>query len=1627
MNFVIPKKKRVVEKPAIDVSSLEPKATIEDATRDSPKFNTVKSIILDNTSDRQVHQFLQVEKVRLIKNPLLEYKYSMFKANLRTSGQNDAESYGFLLIGFDDEDIKYVADNGYSVGTAFCGDLGLTPRGVYLYRYVDLVTPSFFYKDEVMRIIVFKTLRGKSYAVGLGSTELEPTLECSSHVAASDHVPTSKKSRQQLHRQSAVYHYEYNKDMTVADVPSGVLPYAVVDIKFTTTERSHHSNIPPGLGYLNDQLYFYPVYEGPLKICSAFFGKATLNTTFEESNKPHGLDDSLEFTKLLKWVDAYDIRGVAQLTFPETWGLLLKHREVCVKNHNERVEKWKVRYFSHFVWMCNDPRFTTVVNAMRIEQCAAIAYSIDATTYVAFPSSQFSNVFGLPWLQTPSLHVLAIHANPLFYADALDLNCCNEETEIINKIPLGTAILDGDDVALSKLFESEAHSKFAHFPHSSRTNDPSPQLESPSQNIERASTEDSPSGLDDEPIVPLPPVPLPQYAGKSCLRSKPPQIFIDQPPIIGKSIPPPAPGRNGPHGLAAPRKTRIRWSDNVVDNENKCGKKLSNDRDEAVKAGLHGRAPPPKDLLTRNPSSIPPALTRTQPEPVLEINPTPAVVNKNKDLFQGVFSTIAKGGSTDVDTAGTNANAAPSVEQSSETTKNTTAQRRLGGGKNCIITSLPLPLFNRNVDNGSRETVSHPVASVTNANPSSEDELTICDMEIESGSEETPTPPNSKPSLDGGEEAVDFIDDHDEDYDAQFKCEAETDTSQQSLSPHPTTIPLDPTEEGPPKISGSSGVVKQIDNAMPSSHSQIVPPKEQETCEVFVAFNYTEFPEEGPPKISGSSGVVKQIDNAMPSSHSQIVPPKEQETCAVDLTKETAAPASPPPTSVSEMPENVIRLLELLRANQPKPQPQNQDTDLRKLSKGSTPPSEESGKPRRSRFDQPPPELADKTGFVPKPVPTASIGFVGNVPPLGSTVMDTDLRSAPPATLAFSIKKPMATPTLNPPAPLVFGDDEDDETELGDQQLRPKSDRKDRDDRRVREERKDRDDRKDKDERAKRWDKPVAVSAGTLNKPTLMPFSSETPQPVLPASVGPAKEKPAENSKLFHILSGARMLQSQRDKMAAEYRPELSTVQQSTSRLDQAIASPRRESAVPSIPSGSNFVPSIPTTSSSAASNLPPTQTNVLGTAFGLSQDVIQQLLKRSAASSHVQQRPSGVERKLDAVVNVPVTIPTSLPDAPASPDPEGPASPDAPASPDPEEQESNMVKGAHSEIPLDCWQPSDDKATKIITVRAPRRTKRPKDHDRIATVSSTSSVKSGGDDEEEEGEILSDEEAEVAPQPIAVIGSTSHNIHAAFAKRPDVARRRPETTRPPPLASTVIPPLGGPTPLLGIGRGYIPEQQQQQPFGQFGQHRSFPPPPQNNVFRGPQWPPYPPIQPSFQGSNLQGGLSQQDALPITVIVPDFMMFNRAAMTRMDPAAFESFCERLKIAQTQENRLVSLQIHERLLIYVREMMQTLAGSEAVVAFQIYHTVMLKYKEFGIVHIMERHACDDRDVCTAQMINCFTKLRRNFYPNTVFIYMSNMSPSSSTGVALSAVGVRVMPPSSVMHSFGLDPQRLAFQS
>ncbi|CAJ0604094.1 unnamed protein product [Cylicocyclus nassatus] len=1654
MNFVIPKKKRAVEKPVVDISSLEPKATIEDAPKDSDKFNTVKNIVLNGLSDRQVQQFLNVDKAQTIKNPFLEYKYDQFKANLRSCGQSDAESYEFLLLGYDNDDLTHIADNGYAVGTSFIGDLGAPTRGVYLYRYVDLVSPSLFYKEETMRVMVFRTLRGKSYSVGLGSTELEPTMECCSHIAANDGIPNSRKSRQQLHRQAAVYHYEYNKDLSVAEVPSGVLPFAVVDLKFNLPEKTHYSNFLSAAGYINEALYFTPVYEGSLNILAAKFPRAVLSTSFEDSNKPHGLDESLGFTKLLLWADVFDIKGVSQLMAQDTWGLIARQREVCVKNDSDR-EKWKVRYVSHFIWTCADPRFITLINSMRVEQCAAVAYSIDASTHIAFPSGQFSSILGLPWLHTPALHVLIINTNPLFYFDPNDEFCLNEESVLATKTPLGTAILDGDDVALCRFFDSQAapqlnttdngNGSVRPPPRVQAINGDSPRKESPRQSIDEVPS--TPQSDTDAEHTPPPAVNLPSSAGKSCLRSKPPQVFVEQPPLIGKSVPPPPPIPGAPRVAShapLPRKTRIRWAENVVDNEHKFGKKLSNDRDEAVKAGLHTRAPP-KDLLTRKPPApVPPPLATMPPNtPAFGVSPGPSAPPaggiKYKDLFQGVFSTIAKG--KGIDNESNNDELVPStLPSTSETSKMPIIPKRIGGNKNCIITSLPLPSIGRSAE-ANKELAG---ASSSAAQP---EDPTVCDMEIESSSEGTPTPPQAKSSPDGFDDAVDFIDDQDEDYDAQFKCEI---VDEPSDSPQGPASPVPAAQSvGPP----TTTIPVETENS-------------QKETEIEVSTLLKELA----PKKEEKSVLESLIDSDTPPSEAPASPP-----------------SSPPRT---EMPENVVRLLELLRGNETSSK--SRDTDLRKeipVTSASAATNPEFGRPRKSRFDQPPPEIAG-AGFVPKPVPTSSIGYVGTVPALGSSVKDTDLRSQPPATLAFSIKKTTTTSALNPPAPLIFGEDVDDEDVADNQRIKTNE-------------------RKDRDDRVKRWDKPADVTVKTI---TTQP---EAPRNTVPPNLVPGKDKPPEN-RLFHLLTGARMLQSQRDKQGGDFVPPITTQSQSTPysapltqsgvtplprTLPMAVGASNASTSAPSSTStpvtststtplsrvpvtvGANatrntsFFQSTTTMSASAiqSSRMPVTvasnassnttvtkstsltststsqssKFDTIGNAFGLSNNVIQQLLKRSSSSSQLPQsaQNSAPEKVQDAPAS---------PDPPASPEPEGPASPDAPASPDPEERPVNglipLNPKPHSEIPLDCWQPTEDKRPeppKIITVRTPKKPKRPKDIDGIVCKggedqlmhswikaveqkSETSSKKAtssrssrSADEEEEEGEILSDGSDEVEekpppkpvpvqekPKPISVIGASTNNFHSTIVKK---------TTKPD-TATKISPFQPGVFPPQAVVRPFTSEPN---PVTQ----RGFPSFPRNGPFGtvSPWASNFPPPARPVQVSPFQFGLPRQEAPSITVIVPDFMMFNRAAMARMDPPGFEAFCERLKVIQTKENRIVSLQIHERLLQYLREMMQSLAGSEAGNAFHMYYSIIAKYKEFGIVQFMVRHACDDGDVCAAQTINCFSGLRSHYHPSTVIIYMSNMSPSSATGTALSSLGVRVITPCNVMRTFGFDTQRSPFLS
>ncbi|VDM74035.1 unnamed protein product, partial [Strongylus vulgaris] len=125
------------------------------------------------------------------------------------------------------------------------------------------------------------------------------------------------------------------------------------------------------------------------------------------------------------------------------------------------------------------------------------------------------------------------------------------ERTITAKTPLGTSILDGDDVALCRFFDSQGTLHFDAAQEavdgSSGSVHPQPNMhpaagDSPYESSPLQSCDVPQNGADPEHFTPLPSVALPSSAGKSCLRSKPPQVFVEQPPLIGRSVPPPAPG-----------------------------------------------------------------------------------------------------------------------------------------------------------------------------------------------------------------------------------------------------------------------------------------------------------------------------------------------------------------------------------------------------------------------------------------------------------------------------------------------------------------------------------------------------------------------------------------------------------------------------------------------------------------------------------------------------------------------------------------------------------------------------------------------------------------------------------------------------------------------------------------------------------------------------------------------------------------------------------------------------------------------------------------------------------------------------------------------------------------------------
>uniref|UniRef100_A0A1I7XDP3 DUF3715 domain-containing protein n=1 Tax=Heterorhabditis bacteriophora TaxID=37862 RepID=A0A1I7XDP3_HETBA len=1264
---------------------LEPKAKFTNIAEDSPIFKSeIEEVVKNSLFEPRSAQFLRIINASRITNKFLEFKFDQFKKKIKSKGQPDQEHFGFLLIGFDQNDIDHIATHGYSVSTSFRGDLGQASQGVYVYKNADLVSPAPFYTSEAQRIMIFRTARGRSHVVGIDSADLDPTDQCSSHITSGS---TSFPNRLMSFRYSAVYHYELNSDLNALDVPSGVLPYAVVDLTINFPEDFSLKSLPPSLSHFNFDLTLYDVYHGPLVIGKDHFEDAFLFTIFDDSCKPIGLDYSLVLSKLLKWEDALDIKGVTELLDVDFWGRLTTEREILIK--------------------------------------LAFGYTLDTTIYLLIPSGEFASLLGLPWLSEPSLHCLCIQNNPMFSMTEDDL--LFNDSEICSRIPYGTELLDAEDPELCDSLAQLYSEIVVNQPPPTKSsyvqeNDPllsvrvpgaSPEQRSPDElqpddqemdidNEQQQASFSPPRSIMDSSL-PLAPIRAISETAKASfsvgILKRRAEGDASIGPRFGSIRPPPPPGQMNENNSFQRSK------------DDRYPRKILQDalilESLALKSNVTESSNPPNGIV---PSSSDIQISKP----------------KTNDLFKGVFSTISKGGAVDTDLTVPALDAISPESIQSVSSKDPRLQKKIGAViKNSIIRALPLPVMNRH--NGGVDTG-----------------VLICDdnMEIDDGSEDLASSPKNdseEEDLGLGEEA-EFIDQHDEDYDKRFRI-ADVDSVQPSSSMNRADEQKNTTLDEVTVIHKSNTIEDERETT------------KEGDCEFKIGKERVTLNDENRNYDSDSSdgSVSELIRNITKKVNSK-------DTKEIPLPMD--APASPPRESSNKLPENVQRTIALLRSS-PVTSTSNEgfpfsgeDVDLRFQM-------QDAGRIRKSRFDLPPPEIAQHMISIPKAVPPTPIGFVGHVPaPLSKdsdisfSKGDVDLR-----TLTNHSHNRKIQPVKR-----------NQETDKG-----KRKEEKDKDMRDRGRYGRDRDHRKEKmrdPEKNRRWDKADDLIPKSPQMPTLPPGTLPVPAPVIAQAL--ALDKP-DSTKLIKATAkmGARsrcslifctkMLQSQRDKqhneaVAAADRGNISSMSLRANRMsqqmnevtDQGHSFPnlQRQTAggnsceMNYLNNGykphqywhSNIGDSETTSQQNAYTT--PHNSNAFGSAFGLSFGVLQQFLNHHHSPTTTIQPIKSTSHDMGETSN-------ASPDAPASPDPE-PVTIEAPASPD-DLPQIPITEIQPQQIP---WFPTDEGTEAHIqpvpltqvdmssgdTIRnVAKPSKKPLDHDRIANQSQ---------DDEEEGEIHSDDDS---------------------------------------------------------------------------------------------------------------------------------------------------------------------------------------------------------------------------------------------------------------------------------------------
>ncbi|TKR86589.1 hypothetical protein L596_011155 [Steinernema carpocapsae] len=394
-NFTIPIKKKAPE--ASEPNSRDFKMF------DSKELSEIQLVEIKELVTGQSYNMKQAyhfAEVQIVGNARLENNFAQRKKENIQQGVSSKESFGFVLLEGDPDEVDFICRNGLAVGRNFLGEIGSHEQGVYVSKHPDLVTPAPFFEGISLKILVVKLLLGRSKEVGIGSCDIDADPSFNSHFP----VMTMEKrfmTRFDLYRSAQLFAYEHDASANVVTFPRSVLPYAVVTVHGKCPKHRLYNLITRSPAVL---------WEGNVEFGPKTTVPGCSLTAANRGSKPAWLGRVWNASNIVPWNKCVRSMKLAALLSPSYAGRIHFTRELNVILHNNQT-----CFVSYFALAMNsrNKEFTTIVNAMRTEQVASLFKGPDKSETYLIPNGELSSALSLPTYNYPMFHVLSFTQKPV--------------------------------------------------------------------------------------------------------------------------------------------------------------------------------------------------------------------------------------------------------------------------------------------------------------------------------------------------------------------------------------------------------------------------------------------------------------------------------------------------------------------------------------------------------------------------------------------------------------------------------------------------------------------------------------------------------------------------------------------------------------------------------------------------------------------------------------------------------------------------------------------------------------------------------------------------------------------------------------------------------------------------------------------------------------------------------------------------------------------------------------------------------------------------------------------------------------------------------------------------------------